>query len=150
MKRSDITALFPDATKEQIDQLLNINGADIESAKAPIADLQQQLDDAKALAKSLEKRPTADDLSALQAELDGLKASNAARDMRAKVSKETGVPAELLTGDDEESCTAQAQMILEYAKPGSYPAVKDGGEPQNPPKNSVDAAWTTLAADLSN
>ena len=29
MKRTDITELFPDATKEQIDKLLDLNGADI-------------------------------------------------------------------------------------------------------------------------
>ena len=33
MKRADITALFPEATKDQIDQILNLNGADINAAK---------------------------------------------------------------------------------------------------------------------
>lgn len=33
MKREEITALFPDATKEQIDSLMNINGTDINNAK---------------------------------------------------------------------------------------------------------------------
>ena len=32
MKRTDITELFPDATKEQIDKLLDLNGADIAKA----------------------------------------------------------------------------------------------------------------------
>lgn len=63
----------------------------------------------------------------LQAELDVLKADAAARDVRDKVAKETGVPAHLLTGSDEESCKKQAEAIKEYAAP-KYPAVKDGGE----------------------
>ena len=48
--------------------------------------------------------------------------------MRQKVSAATGVPAELLSGDTEETCTAQANAILKFAKPSGYPAVKDGGE----------------------
>ena len=39
----------------------------------------------------------------------------------------TGVPAGLLSGASEEDCTAQAQAILEFARPG-YPSVRDGGE----------------------
>ena len=52
----------------------------------------------------------------------------------------TGVPAELLSGDTEESCTAQAQAILKFAQPG-YPSVRDGGEvatnPPAPPASSL-------------
>lgn len=35
MKRTDITELFPEATKEQVNAILNLNGADINSAKPP-------------------------------------------------------------------------------------------------------------------
>ena len=46
--------------------------------------------------------------------------------MRARVAASTGVPVELLTGDTEEACTAQAQAALKFAKakqPG-YPDVR--------------------------
>ena len=33
MKRTDITALFPDATAEQIQQLMDLNGQDINNAR---------------------------------------------------------------------------------------------------------------------
>lgn len=135
MKRTDITELFPDATKDQIDALLDINGADIDNARTGLADLQTQLQTAQTRLTELEQRPTADALQAaqqsaqtLQTELDALKAANALRDLRASVAKDTGVPAELLTGDTDEACRAQAQSILDFAKPGTYPAVKDGGE----------------------
>ena len=65
---------------------------------------------------------------ALQGELDGLKKAEALRQMRATVANETGVPAKLLTAETKEACAAQAQAIMEFAKPATYPNVKDGGE----------------------
>ena len=53
MKRTDITGLFPDATTEQINALMDINGADINSAKAGITDLQTQLATANATIEQL-------------------------------------------------------------------------------------------------
>lgn len=133
MKRADITALFPDATEEQINSLMAINGTDITNARKGVSDLQEQLTTANKTIDDLKKG--AGDLEAAQAnankfekELNALKASNALRDTREKVSKETGVPANLLTGTTEEECTAQANAIKEYARPSAYPAVPDGGE----------------------
>lgn len=80
----------------------------------------------------------------MQKELDALKSANILRDLRQKVSKETGVPAELLSGDTEENCTAQAKAILAFAKPGGYPNVRDGGDPNKTPTGSTRdqfAAW---------
>lgn len=137
MKRTDITALFPEATDEQITQIMNLNGTDINNAKNGLTDLQTQLSAAQQRVAELENRPTAEDLSALQAELDNLKAANSLRDMRANVSRETGVPAELLTGETEDACKAQAKSILEFAKPSGYPTVPDGGEPNITPHNTT-------------
>lgn len=60
----------------------------------------------------------------LQKELEGLKKQGEIAEMRAKVSKDTGVPAECLSGNDEESCKAQATAILAFAKPSGYPGAK--------------------------
>lgn len=65
---------------------------------------------------------------ALQVELDKLKGENALRDLRNKIATETGIPANLLTGQTEEECREQAQAIAAYAKPTGYPQVRDGGE----------------------
>ena len=43
MKRTDITDLWPDASKEQIDRIMDINGADILRAKGDVDALQLQL-----------------------------------------------------------------------------------------------------------
>ena len=138
MKRTDITELFPDATKEQIDKILNINGADITAAKGDLEAVRGQLATAQAEITSLKAKPadpdTAAQLQAVRDELAGLKAANALRDLREKVSKELGVPASLLTGDNEDACKTQAEAIKAYAdqKPG-YPSVKDGGEVHHNP-----------------
>lgn len=148
MKRTDITAIFPDATDEQISKIMNLNGSDINAAKGSVDDLKTQL---AALNAELEKSKkttdgaaSADELqkaqdraAALENELNGLKLSNQLRDMRAAVAKEKGVPVELLNGDSEDACKAQADGILAFAKPNGYPNLHDGGE-----VSSVSAAST--------
>ena len=66
--------------------------------------------------------------AALEAELNGLKKSEKIRAIREKVSSETGVPANFLTGETEEACTEQAKALDAWKKPQSYPNVRDGGE----------------------
>lgn len=67
----------------------------------------------------------------LQAELDSLKKAASVREIREKVSADTGVPASLLSAEDEAGCKAQAEAILAFAKPQGYPVVKDDrGEPR--------------------
>lgn len=130
MKRTDITAIFPEATEEQVNKLMDINGGDINRAKADTEALRNQLATMQTELSALKAKPadnSAEELKRVQNELDGLKASNALRDLREKVSKETGVPSNLLTAETEEACKAQADAIKEYAKP-SYPPLPDGGE----------------------
>ena len=68
----------------------------------------------------------------LQKQVDALNRAESVRKVREAVASETNVPIALLTGEDEETCRAQAQAALEFAKPsGNYPAVKDSGETTN-------------------
>lgn len=87
---------------------------------------------------------------ALQVELDKLKGANAVRDLRIKVAEETGVPAHLLTGKTEEECREQAQAIVEYAKPSSYPAIRDGGEVRNNGKATTRQQFAEWAKQAFN
>lgn len=64
----------------------------------------------------------------LEKELGELKQAAAVRDIRERVSAETGVPVKLLTASSDEECRAQAEAIKAFAKP-AYPNVRDGGEP---------------------
>lgn len=131
MKRTDITELFPEATKEQIDKLMGINGADINAAKAELDTLRQQLTDQSG--KDLKKAQ--DQISALTAELNGMKTAETIRLTREKVASEKKIPVNLLTGETEEACVKQADEILAFASP-NYPVIKDAGEPHNAPKGA--------------
>ena len=141
MKRTDITELFPDATAEQIDKIMDINGSDINNAKKGLEDLQKSLADAQAQLEA--SKSGADELTkaheraeALQKELDAKNAAEAIRVMKEKVSEETGIPAKMLTFDDEEACRQQAATIKEYATP-RYPSVQDGGDPHPPTQKAT-------------
>ena len=154
MKRTDITALFPDATKEQIDKILDLNGEDISKAKGDLETAKADLEAAKTRITELEK--AGGDLQAaknraaeLETELNGLKDANRIRAIREAVAKETGVPAALLTADDEDACKAQAQGIQEFAKGGSYPDVKDAGEATPPAPSGVNSAWHSLISQIN-
>ena len=131
MKRTDVTTVFPGAPDELIDKLMSLNGADINAAKAGLADLQVQLDAARKQIAELEQRPTADTLTTLQAELDTLRAAETLREMKEYVAQDTGVPAELLTAETEDGCRMQAKGILDFVNLSCYPVLRDG-ECMNP------------------
>lgn len=155
MKRTDITDLFPDATKEQIEKLMGINGADINSAKGDLAGLQGQLADAqKQIEKLQQGSGQSDQLAAankaiqdLQAELKGMKDAESLRQIRDKVAADKKVPANLLTGDTEEACAAQADSILAFAQSTGYPVIKDAGEVHTSSAPSVRDKFAEWAKD---
>ena len=154
MKRTDITAIFPEATKEQIDQIMDLNGANITKAKGDLDTVKSDLAAAKTRLSELEQagndlQAEKDRAAALEAELNGLKDANRIRDIRAAVAKETGVPIELLTADSEDACKAQAKGIQDYARNGNYPEIKDGGEPTQPRPAGVDGAWQSLISQIN-
>lgn len=134
MKREDISGLFPEATQEQINTIMAINGADINAAKKGLTDLQAEHQTAMQTIADLQKQLEAsngrlEQFDTVQNELNELKQANAIRDMKAKVAQETGIPVSLLTCDTEDDCKAQAEAIKEFAKPSAYPSLYDGGEP---------------------
>lgn len=142
MKRTDIADLFPEATDDQINALMNINGNDINNAKKGVEELQASLDEATAKLTEAEGTSTAlqeaiDRANGLQSELDAMKAAETVRITREEVAKAVGVPAHLLTAETKEECEAQAAQIIEFAKPSKYPTVPDGGEPLGIPKKET-------------
>ena len=73
---------------------------------------------------------------ALEKQLADIKKANEVRDIRLKVSNETGVPLELLTAETEDECRSMAEKINAFAMPKGYPKVTDGGEVSRTPKRS--------------
>ena len=155
MKREQITEIFPEATKEQIDKLMGINGADINSAKGDLDALKNQLTTAQGELQKLKDNATppdklkeaSDTIAALQTELAAMKQAESLRGIREKVSADKKVPAALLTGDTEESCNAQADAILAFAQSSGYPQLRDGGEPHNTPKPTARDKFADWAKD---
>ena len=127
MKRADITELFPEAPKEAIDKLMAINGADVNAAKAEVEDLRKQLQAAQEGDGKLQEAQQ--QIAQLTEELTGMKKAETIRLTREKVAGEKKIPANLLTGETEEACAAQADAILAFAQPGGYPRLRDAGEP---------------------
>lgn len=87
-------------------------------SKAAEYDKQQE-------ASKTELQKAQEQAEALRKELSGLKEQEKVRSIRTKVSGETGVPSELLTGDSEEDCKTQAEAILKFAKGSKYPGIKE-------------------------
>jgi len=100
-------------------------------------DLKSKADayDAAAEASKSDLQKATERADALAAELDALKKANQERELRERISAETGVPASLLRGSSEEDLKAQAEAIKGFARsvtPASYPAIRDGGETHAP------------------
>jgi len=146
MKRTDITAIFADATPEQIQQLMDLNGQDINNArdaaqKAAAAAQPKGADPA-------ELQAAQDKAAQLEKELGALKLSNQLKELRETVAREKNVPVELLTGETTEACQAQADGILAFAKQQTaYPALKDGGEVTAPKAGTTRESFAGWAAD---
>lgn len=133
-------------TQADLDRIINkrfAKYADYDELKAKA----DKLDEMEQANKS-ELQKATERAEKLQAELDGIRAENAIRDIRSKIADETGVPASLLTAASEDECRAQAKAILDYANPKSYPAVRDGGEVTHTGKPSTRqqfAEWANKA-----
>lgn len=113
-------------TQEQVNTIVANRVADFsdyEELKAKAA----KYDEAEEANKT-ELQKAQDKAASLQKELDTLKTQEKVRDVRTKVSNATGVPADLLHGNTEEECQAEADKLIAFAKP-EYPKVQDGGEP---------------------
>lgn len=148
MKRTDITDLFPDAPKETIDKIMDLNGADVNAVRAEVEDLRKQLTEAQKYKGADEELQKAQQqISQLTSELNGMKTAETIRLTREKVSGEKKVPVHLLTGETEEACAKQADLILAFKNEGGYPQIPDGGEPSNPPNTSTRDRFAAFMSD---
>lgn len=147
--------------KTAIDAILDENGRDLEAQKTTITTLTQERDGLQTQLAEAQNRLNSSqewekkyntDTQNLQGQITALQKDINTRNAREKVSANTGVPANLLTGDTEEACKAQADAILAWrgAQP-KYPDAKDGGEPSTggggDPHGS---AWLSVSESLNN
>ena len=122
-------------TQEEVDAIV---GDRLKRERAKYADYDALSEKAgKYDAEQTELQKVIEARDSLQAQIDSMKEAEAIRLMREKVSQETGVPANLLTGMNEDDCKAQAEAITNFAKPKGYPTVRDGGEVVNVGKKTT-------------
>ena len=122
-------------TQEEVNGIVNerlarerkkYEGIDLEALKSKAAQFDKIEEANKTELEKANERA-----NALQAKLDSIQKEKELAEMREQVAKEIGVPANLLNGNSEEECKAQAEAIKAYANPSGYPFIRDGGEPQN-------------------
>lgn len=116
-------------TQSELDAIINDRLQRERSKYADYKSLKEKADsyDQYVEANKSELQKANDKAAALQKELDDLKQAAAVKAIKEKVSKDTGVPTDLLTGSTEEECRTQADAIKAFAKP-TYPNVRDAGE----------------------
>ena len=126
----EVTAVEKTFTQSELDSIVadrlrrersKYEGFDEIKAKA------DKLDEIEAANKT-ELEKVTERATALESELNAMKKAASIREIREKVSAETGIPAKLLTAENEDDCRAQAEAIKDFAKPAPYPQLKDGGE----------------------
>lgn len=126
-------------TQTELDNIINERLQRERSKFADYKALKEKADsyDQYVEANKSELQKANEKAAALQKELDELKQAAAVKAIREKVSKDTGVPTDLLTGSTEEECKTQADAIKAFAKP-TYPNVRDAGELSGQQKSSTD------------
>jgi membrane protein involved in colicin uptake len=86
--------------------------------------------------------------AAYKKEVDELNAKSELDAIRAKVAKEAGVPAELVSGDDEDSMRAFAKALAAWGKPPVAPRTSKPGTFSGDAGDGKDAAKRELARKL--
>lgn len=89
-----------------------------------------------------------DQAASYKRQVDELNARAEREAVRAKVAKDTGVPEELISGDDEESMRAFAEAVAKWGKPSSAPRTRKPGSFSNDAGDGRDAARRELARQL--
>ncbi|MCR5174614.1 MAG: hypothetical protein K6C09_08325 [Oscillospiraceae bacterium] len=113
--QSEVDAIISDRLKREREKFADY--ADLKTKAGQFDELTAAHGEAQKENESLKAK-----VAALQKDID-------ARNIREKISAETGVPANLLNGDTEEVCKKQAEMILAWRGPQpKYPDLGDGGE----------------------
>jgi hypothetical protein len=92
MKREEIKTIFPDATDEQLNSIMDINGADVEKVKAKLTATEADLKESKEAFEHLnteldelkKNNASADDW---KAKFEALQAENIAKEKQAEVDR---------------------------------------------------------------
>lgn len=140
MTRDQVRNIVSGITDEQLQQILDINSADIGKAKEPITALQQQLTAANNTISELEKNKS--DVASLQAQIDTYKQEKADRE---KAEQEAARDAALMARFDK--LHGERKYANDFTKNGIFAEFKDAlGKSENEGKSDADI-FSTLTKD---
>lgn len=113
-------------TQAEVDSIVKERLGREQAKYAGFEELKEKAEayDAAEEANKSELQKAQEQAASLKKQVDVMTQEKKLREVREKVAKETGVPASMLYGEDEETCKEQAKAILEFKKPNSYPGVK--------------------------
>lgn len=112
-----------DIVKKRLNRAKSSVPTDYEELKAKAAKL-----DELETANKTELQKATEELSKLKADLAKRDAQEKERTLKAKVSKETGVPVELISGRTEEDMFTFAERLTEFAKKDTAPKSGHAGQ----------------------
>lgn len=132
MTRDQVRNIISGITDEQLQQILDINSADIGKAKEPIASLQQQLTAANNTISELNKNKG--DVDALQKKIDEYEQEKADRE---KAEQEAQKDAAYMARFDK--LHGERKYTNDFTKNGVFAEFKDAlGKPENEGKSDAD------------
>lgn len=132
MTREQVRNIISGITDEQLQQILDINSADIGKAKEPIAGLQEQLNTANNTISELEKNKG--DVKKLQAEIDTYKQEKADRE---RAEAEAAENANLMSRF--EKLHGERTYTNDFTKNGVFAEFKEAvGKAENKGKSDAD------------
>lgn len=134
-------------TQEEVNGFFNKRYSEMMSQLNEYKTKAQKFDELEEANKT-ELQKATERAAQLESELNQIKKEASIKDVRNKVASELGVPVNLLTAETEEACQEQAKAILNFAKPASYPTIKDAGEVHNvgkPTTRQQFAEWASAA-----
>lgn len=132
MTRDQVRNIISGITDEQLQQILDINSADIGKAKEPIAALQQQLTTANNTISELEKNKG--DVAALQAQIDTYKQEKADRE---KAEQEAAKDAAYMARFDK--LHGERKYANDFTRNGIFAEFKEAlAKPENEGKSDAE------------
>ena len=123
-------------TQEEVNGFFNKRYGELMAKVNEYEDKAKKYDEMEAKNKT-ELQKAQERAEELEAKLKKKESEEAIREVRKKVADDLKVPADLLTGETEDACRAQAQAIMSFATSQGYPTVKDGGESNPTQKKST-------------
>ena len=139
-------------TQAELDKIVQDRLARDRKDRADYDELKKKAEayDAAVEAAKTDLEKATEKAASLQAKVDAYEKAETLRVMREKVAAEKGVPVSLLSGETEEACEAQADEIIKFAKPSTYPSVRDAGEAKGTPKGTTRQQFAEWAEKALN